>query len=120
MRESSSTVSRRAFIVWIRARFHGSRGDPPRRWLLQRLQHLRDDRVVAKAKLLPERDGRFRRRRPTTALGYKTDYTVTIPISGQAQLDFYTIDGDHHQVTNNGTMTVANVKTAQPYNGNFL
>lgn len=51
---------------------------------------------------------------------YKTDYTVTIPITGQAQLDFYTIDGDHHQVTNNGTMTVPNVKTAQPYNGNFL
>lgn len=51
---------------------------------------------------------------------YKTDYTVTIPISGQARLDFYTIDGDHHQVTNNGTMMVPNVKTAQPYNGNFL
>jgi hypothetical protein len=51
---------------------------------------------------------------------YKTDYTVTIPIAGQAQLDFYTIDGDHHQVTNNGTMTVPNLKTAQPYNGNFL
>jgi hypothetical protein len=51
---------------------------------------------------------------------YKTDYTVTIPISGQAKLDFYTIDGDHHQVTNNGTMMVPNVKTSQPYNGNFL
>jgi len=51
---------------------------------------------------------------------YKTDYTVTIPIAGGARLDFYTIDGDHHQVTNNGTMMVSNVKTAQPYNGNFL
>jgi hypothetical protein len=51
---------------------------------------------------------------------YKTDYTITIPIQGQAQLDFYTIDGDHHQVTNNGTMTVPDVTTAQPYNGNFL
>jgi hypothetical protein len=51
---------------------------------------------------------------------YKTDYTVTIPITGQARLDFYTIDGDHHQVTNNGTMSVPNLKTAQPYNGNFL
>jgi hypothetical protein len=51
---------------------------------------------------------------------YKTDYTVTIPIKGQASLDFYTIDGDHHQVTNNGTMSVPNVKTMQPYNGNFL
>jgi len=51
---------------------------------------------------------------------YKTDYTVTIPIQGQAQLNFYTIDGDHHQVTNNGTMTVPDVKTPQPYNGNFL
>jgi hypothetical protein len=51
---------------------------------------------------------------------YKTDYTVTIPIQGGATLDFYTIDGDHHQVTNDGTMTVPNVKTAQPYNGNFL
>ncbi|HWA76014.1 MAG TPA: hypothetical protein VG937_26935 [Polyangiaceae bacterium] len=51
---------------------------------------------------------------------YKTDYTVTIPITGQAKIDFYTIDGDHHQVTNNGTMSVPNVKTMQPYNGNFL
>jgi hypothetical protein len=51
---------------------------------------------------------------------YKTDYTVTIPITGQATLDFYTIDGDHHQVTNNGTMTVPDLKTMQPYNGNFL
>ncbi len=51
---------------------------------------------------------------------YKTDYTVTIPIKGQAQLDFYTIDGDHHQVTNNGTMQLGNLKTPQPYNGNFL
>ena len=51
---------------------------------------------------------------------YKNDYTVTFPIKGQAQLDFYTIDGDHHEVTNDGTMTVPNVKTAQPYNGNFL
>lgn len=51
---------------------------------------------------------------------YKTDYTVTIPITGQAKVDLYTIDGDHHQVTNNGTMSVQGVKTAQPYNGNFL
>jgi poly(hydroxyalkanoate) depolymerase family esterase len=51
---------------------------------------------------------------------YKTDYTITIPITGQARLDFFTIDGDHHQVTNNGTMTLPNLKTAQPYNGNFL
>ncbi len=51
---------------------------------------------------------------------YKTDYTVTIPIRGGATLDFYTLDGDHHQVTNDGTMTVPNVKTSQPYNGNFL
>jgi hypothetical protein len=51
---------------------------------------------------------------------YETDYTVTLPIAGHAQLDFYTIDGDHHQVTNNGTMTVPDVTTPQPYNGNFL
>jgi hypothetical protein len=51
---------------------------------------------------------------------YKNDYTVTISIPGQAQLDFYTIDGDHHQVTNNGTMSLPNLKTPQPYNGNFL
>jgi hypothetical protein len=51
---------------------------------------------------------------------YRTDYTVTIPIKGQASLEFFTIDGDHHQVTNDGTMTVPNVKTLQPYNGNFL
>lgn len=57
-------------------------------------------------------------RQPHSA--YKTDYTVTIAISGQAKLDFYTVDGDHHQVTNNGTMMVPNLKTDQPYNGNFL
>lgn len=51
---------------------------------------------------------------------YETDYTVSLDIPGQAQLDFYTIDGDHHQVTNNGTMDVPNVKTPQPFNGNFL
>ncbi len=51
---------------------------------------------------------------------YETDYTVTIQIQGQAQLDFWTIDGDHHQVTNNGTMSVPDVQTEQPYNGNFL
>lgn len=51
---------------------------------------------------------------------YKTDYTVTISIQGQAKLDFYTIDGDHHQVTNNGTLQLPDLKTPQPYNGNFL
>ena len=53
---------------------------------------------------------------------YKTDYTVTIPVSGQAKIDFYVIDGDHHQVANT-TMTVPNVKNTQikqPYSGNFL
>lgn len=51
---------------------------------------------------------------------YETDYTATISIPSQAQLDFYTIDGDHHQVTNNGTMSVPDLKTPQPFNGNFL
>jgi len=50
---------------------------------------------------------------------YTNDYTVTIPIKGQAQLDFYAIDGDHHQVANTGTQMVPNVKTQQPYHGNF-
>ena len=53
---------------------------------------------------------------------YKTDYTVTIPIAGQATIDFYVIDGDHHQVANTN-MTVPNVKNTQikqPYVGNFL
>jgi len=53
---------------------------------------------------------------------YKTDYTVTIPIAGQAKIDFYVIDGDHHQVANT-TMTAPNVKNTQikqPYSGNFL
>jgi hypothetical protein len=53
---------------------------------------------------------------------YQTDYTVTIPIAGQATIDFYVIDGDHHQVTNTN-MTVPNVKNTQirqPYIGNFL
>jgi hypothetical protein len=53
-------------------------------------------------------------------LTFMTDYTITIPISGQAQLQFYTIDGDHHQVANNGAFRVPNVKTPQPYTGNFL
>jgi hypothetical protein len=53
---------------------------------------------------------------------YKTDYTVTVPIAGQAKIDFYVIDGDHHQVANTA-MTVPNVKNTQikqPYIGNFL
>ena len=53
---------------------------------------------------------------------YSTDYTVTIPIAGQSTIDFYVIDGDHHQVANT-TMTVPNVKNTQikqPYSGNFL
>jgi hypothetical protein len=53
---------------------------------------------------------------------YKTDYTVTIPIKGQATIDFYVIDGDHHQVANT-SMSVPNIKSAdikQPYVGNFL
>jgi hypothetical protein len=53
---------------------------------------------------------------------YQTDYTVTIPIAGQATIDFYVIDGDHHQVANT-SMTVPNVKNPQikqPYSGNFL
>ena len=53
---------------------------------------------------------------------YRTDYTVTIPIAGQSKLDFYVIDGDHHQVAN-VSMTVPNLKNAQikqPYVGNFL
>jgi hypothetical protein len=53
---------------------------------------------------------------------YKTDYTVTVPIAGQAKIDFYVIDGDHHQVANTN-MTVPNVKNTQikqPYVGNFL
>ena len=51
---------------------------------------------------------------------YMADYTVTIPISGQATIQFFTIDGDHHQVANNGSLKVPNVKTAQPFTGNFL
>jgi hypothetical protein len=53
---------------------------------------------------------------------YKTDYTVTVPIAGQAKIDFYVIDGDHHQVANT-SMTVPNLKNTQikqPYSGNFL
>ncbi|HVY36953.1 MAG TPA: hypothetical protein VHM31_03435, partial [Polyangia bacterium] len=53
---------------------------------------------------------------------YKTDYTITIPIAGQSKIDFYVIDGDHHEVANT-TMTVPNVKNTtikQPYVGNFL
>jgi len=51
---------------------------------------------------------------------YMADYTVTIPIAGQATVQFFTIDGDHHQVANNGSLKVSNVKTAQPFTGNFL
>ena len=51
---------------------------------------------------------------------YMADYTVNVPISGQATIEFFTIDGDHHQVANNGSLKVPNVKTAQPFTGNFL
>ena len=53
---------------------------------------------------------------------YKTDYTVTIPIRGQATIDFYVIDGDHHQVANT-SLSVPDIKSPdikQPYVGNFL
>jgi hypothetical protein len=51
---------------------------------------------------------------------HATDYTVTVAIQGQAALDFYVIDGDHHQVTNDGTLTVEGLKVPQPYNGTLL
>jgi len=53
---------------------------------------------------------------------YQTDYTVTIPIAGQARIDFYVIDGDHHQVANvsMAAPNVANPQITQPYKGNFL
>ncbi len=51
---------------------------------------------------------------------YVKDYTITLRIPGESTLDFYTIDGDHHQVAGDGVMKVPNVKTPQPYNGNFL
>lgn len=53
---------------------------------------------------------------------YATDYTITLSIKGQAQIDFYVIDGDHHEVAN-VNMTVPNLKNKtikQPYSGNFL
>ena len=53
---------------------------------------------------------------------YQTDYMVTIPIAGQAKIDFYVIDGDHHQVAN-VSMTVPNVGTlrsSSPTSGNFF
>ncbi len=51
---------------------------------------------------------------------HATDYTVTIAIAGQAALDFYVIDGDHHQVTNDGTLSVEGLNVQQPYNGTLL
>jgi hypothetical protein len=51
---------------------------------------------------------------------HATDYSITVSIQGQAALDFFVVDGDHHQVTNDGSVSVEGLKVAQPYNGTVL
>ena len=51
---------------------------------------------------------------------YSDDYTVTIPIKGQAALDFYIIGSDEHQCYNH-TETITGVSLpSNPYIGEFV
>ena len=57
--------------------------------------------------------------RPPHAV-YNDDYTVTIPIKGQAALDFYIIGSDEHQCYNHDK-TIAGVSLpSSPYVGEFV
>ena len=51
---------------------------------------------------------------------YESDYTVTIPIQGQAKLEFYIVGSDEHQCYN-FSKTLTGVSTMpSPYIGQFV
>lgn len=57
--------------------------------------------------------------RPPHAV-YSQDYTVTIPMQGQATLDFYIIGSDEHQCYNHDQVIEGVTLTSSPYIGEFL
>ncbi|MES1177432.1 MAG: hypothetical protein ABUL62_24130 [Myxococcales bacterium] len=57
--------------------------------------------------------------RPPHAV-YKDDYTVTIPIQGQAKLDFYIIGSDEHQCYNHKDVLSGVMLSSSPYIGEFV
>ena len=56
--------------------------------------------------------------RPPHAV-YNDDYTVTIPIQGQAKLDFYIIGSDEHQCYNHTDVISGVTLSSSPYIGEF-
>jgi hypothetical protein len=57
--------------------------------------------------------------RPPHAV-YSDDYTVTIPIAGQAKLDFYIIGSDEHQCYNFSQVVAGVALPSTPYIGEFV
>lgn len=57
--------------------------------------------------------------RPPHAV-YTSDYTVTIPIQGQAKLEFYIVGSDEHQCYNFNQKTAGVTTTPNPYIGEFV
>jgi hypothetical protein len=56
--------------------------------------------------------------RPPHAV-YQSDYTVTIPIQGQAKLSFYIVGSDEHQCYNFNKTATGVSTTPSPYIGEF-
>jgi hypothetical protein len=57
--------------------------------------------------------------RPPHAV-YQSDYTVTIPIQGQAKLEFYIIGSDEHQCYNFDKVVTGVTTNPSPYIGEFV
>jgi hypothetical protein len=57
--------------------------------------------------------------RPPHAV-YESDYTVTIPIQGQAKLQFYIIGSDEHECYNFDKLVSGVTTTPSPYIGEFV
>ena len=57
--------------------------------------------------------------RPPHAV-YGDDYTVTIPIKGQAKLDFYIVGSDEHECYNHNQVISGVTLTSTPYIGEFV
>jgi hypothetical protein len=57
--------------------------------------------------------------RPPHAV-YQSDYTVTIPIQGQAKLEFYIVGSDEHQCYNFDKSMSGVSTTPSPYIGEFV
>jgi hypothetical protein len=51
---------------------------------------------------------------------YASDYTVTIPIQGQAKLEFYIVGSDEHECYNFNGLVGGVTTTPSPYIGEFV